>query len=448
MNKGIGKLNPKDCYISLSAPGLEDRTTVLTHLYQPVIGREAVTLFQFLEGEARLYEGERTHHALMTYTGLTLDRIYEARIQLEAIGLLKSFRKEEENRISYAYHLIPPFSAFQFFNDHMLSLLLLHRIGEEKFNMLKQAFSFSSVQLDEYTEVTASFSDVFSPAATLPEGIDTGKETVQQQGVALQESAVDLEWIEKALQERMLPAGKILGKENSRLVHQLAVLYNISTTDMEKAVLWSVTEENELDTEELKASCHDLGQRDVPSGPATEKSEEKKEEQVKEKTDPVSKNEKFVSMLENITPKELLEDMSNGNKATDQDVKLIRNVMTEQGLPKGVMNVLIHYVLLKTDMKLSKPYLEKIASHWARKNVKTVEQAMNMARAEHKKYQEWSKDKGMKKKRSSEVLPAWYKQEKHKEEPRTSHEDKEEQGASGEEIAQRIQRITEKRKGR
>ena len=129
------------------------------------------------------------------------------------------------------------------------------------------------------------------------------------------------------------------------------------------------------------------------------------------------------------------------NTASESDLKLIRDVMTEQGIAPGVMNVLVHYVLLKTDMKLSKGYLEKIASHWARKNVKTVRQAMNLAKAEHQKYQQWGKQKQTYRKRSNEVIPDWFnnqKTTKKKEEPSDT--------VSSDEIAERIKKLTSKGK--
>ncbi|SDJ65270.1 replication initiation and membrane attachment family protein [Salimicrobium halophilum] len=447
MKERIGKLTPKDCYIPIRSSSLEDEGVVLSHLYQPIVGRDAVTLFLFLEGEARLSSKEKTHHTIMSYLKLPLDKVYEARVQLEAIGLLKAFKKVEKDRNVFMYRLVPPFSAYQFFNDHMLSLLLMHEVGEEKFLKLKESFDFTSVDASEYEEVTASFEDVFRPVASMPQQMSDEGETITQQGVASGESHLDFEWLMQSLREHMLPASKILGKENSKLIEQLAVLYQITTADMEKAILWSLSDENELDPEELKASCHDLAQATPVSN--SKPAVEEKKEKVETNKEPASKNEKFIQMLEDITPRELLEDVANGQKAADQDVKLIRDVMTEQGLPKGVMNVLVHYVLLKTDMKLSKPYLEKIASHWARKNVKTVEQAMNMARAEHKKYQQWGQEK--RKARSNEVLPDWYKKQKHQESSvskKPENKEKTEKSASEDEIAERIQRITQKRKGR
>lgn len=41
------------------------------------------------------------------------------------------------------------------------------------------------------------------------------------------------------------------------------------------------------------------------------------------------------------------------------DLTAVEDVMLGQKLDPGVINVLIHYVMLKTDMKLSKNYMEK-----------------------------------------------------------------------------------------
>ena len=64
-------------------------------------------------------------------------------------------------------------------------------------------------------------------------------------------------------------------------------------------------------------------------------------------------------------------------------------------------------------MKLSKNYLEKIATHWSRKKVKTVKEAMEMAKNEHRQYQEWASGKNERKQRRrqpirTEKLPDWF----------------------------------------
>ncbi len=64
--------------------------------------------------------------------------------------------------------------------------------------------------------------------------------------------------------------------------------------------------------------------------------------------------------------------------------------MMNQKLTPGVVNVLIYYVMLRSDMKLAKTYVEKIAGHWARKKVGTVAEAMALAKEENRQYQEWA----------------------------------------------------------
>ena len=49
--------------------------------------------------------------------------------------------------------------------------------------------------------------------------------------------------------------------------------------------------------------------------------------------------------------------------------------------------------MLKSDMKLTKAYVEKIASHWARKKITTAKEAFVLAKNEHKQYTEWADGK-------------------------------------------------------
>ena len=52
-------------------------------------------------------------------------------------------------------------------------------------------------------------------------------------------------------------------------------------------------------------------------------------------------------------------------------------------LKAGVVNVLIDYVLRINDNKLTKSFVDAIASQWKRSNIETVEEAMNLAKKEY-----------------------------------------------------------------
>ena len=79
----------------------------------------------------------------------------------------------------------------------------------------------------------------------------------------------------------------------------------------------------------------------------------------------------------------------NGGEVVEADLAIIENVMMNQNLNPGVVNVLIEYVMMKAEKKFTKNYVEKIAGHWSRMKVVTVKEAMELARNEHRKYQSW-----------------------------------------------------------
>ncbi|MBH0230113.1 replication initiation and membrane attachment family protein [Halobacillus yeomjeoni] len=448
MNQSIGKLLPVDGFrIDKMGDLTRNAHLSLTHLYQPVVGQLAISLYQLLVSEYEINEeGQvKTHHTLMSFLSVPLDKIYEARQKLEAIGLLRTYcYKEEDQPVEYLYKVFPPFSPEEFFMDSMLALLLHHELGEDKYHLLKERLIVGLAEDKTYEEVTASFDQVFHTALNHSPSFNNkdekrNPEPLKSRGPVIQSGRVDFEWLNQALKQKMYPSEKILTGQNKHLISQLASLYNLTTLELEKAVTWAIDENHHLIEHELKAACHDFMQ-EKPSSNNHKSLNQREKVNDDSSSSPQTKEDQFVSMLEQISPKELLEDLSGGNRASSQDLKMIRDVMTEQGLQPGVMNVLVHYVLLKTDMKLSKPYLEKIASHWTRKNVTTVRQAMNLAKAEHQKYQQWGKQKSQRRGKQDEVIPSWYKNRK-------SPANKEKQSGekvNTDEIAERIKRLTDK----
>ncbi|EUJ33259.1 chromosome replication initiation / membrane attachment protein DnaB [Listeria floridensis FSL S10-1187] len=123
--------------------------------------------------------------------------------------------------------------------------------------------------------------------------------------------------------------------------------------------------------------------------------------------------------LESVTPFQLLVDIADGAEPAETDLKVIEDVMTKQNLPQPVMNVLIEYVLLRLDGKISRNYMMTIAAHWKRKRVKTAKEAMELALAEHEKYKRLQEEPELKRsnkapfsrKQRTEVLPDWFDKE-------------------------------------
>ncbi len=91
-----------------------------------------------------------------------------------------------------------------------------------------------------------------------------------------------------------------------------------------------------------------------------------------------SKLAKVIYSFENISPYDFLKKSYGNVEPTNRDKKLIENLMLDQKLNPGVINVLIDYVLKVNNKKLNKDYVETIVGQWKRLKVETVVDAMEV----------------------------------------------------------------------
>ncbi|MES1053888.1 helicase DnaB [Bacillus thuringiensis] len=113
----------------------------------------------------------------------------------------------------------------------------------------------------------------------------------------------------------------------------------------------------------------------------------------------MNKQEALLQLLNTYIPEQVLMDMYDIRNIPNKempfflakDQHIINTVRDTFKLPDPVINVLIHYVMLSTDMRFPKAYVEKIAGHWVRKKITTAEAALALAKKEHHQYNEWIK---------------------------------------------------------
>ncbi|MGD6943505.1 replication initiation and membrane attachment family protein [Cytobacillus gottheilii] len=420
------ELIPIDRY-AVAAGGLlhEYDRKIMTLLYQPLIGSTCLSLYMTLWAEVeenRIWSESSTHHYLMTTMGLGLKEIYEARAKLEGMGLLKVFIKKEDDIRSFIYELQPPLSPQQFFLDGMLNIYLFKKVGKTQYARLKRFFSDKAVHSQEgYTEATKSFQDVYMSGhqgLTQYEEHDLQVDAVfmgrdESDGIQISTDTFDFDLLMAGLNESLVPKNA-LTKKVKLAISNLAFLYDIDVLQMKNVMISALTENNDINIEELRKSARDWYQfqhnDQLPSlldrtQPAAQRTAQ---------SAPASKEDELILYLETTSPRQLLKDLSGGAEPSKGDLKIIEDVLFQQKLLPAVVNVLIQYVMLKTDMKLTKSYVEKIASHWARKQVKRAKDAMELAKNEHRQYLEWaggnktSKRTSKKQPIRSELLPDWF----------------------------------------
>ncbi|WP_462412457.1 replication initiation and membrane attachment family protein [Neobacillus sp. Marseille-QA0830] len=420
---------PIDRYI-VTANGLlhdYDRK-VLTMLYQPLIGSACHSLYMTLWAELeenRLWSESSTHHLLMNLLDMNLKDIYQARLKLEGIGLLKSYVKVKEEERSFIYELVPPLNPEQFFLDGMLNIYLYRKIGKKHFARLKRFFSDQGLPNEQgYQDVTKAFQDVFASGTPanlqylqdLSEELDSEESERfigrhDQKGITLEGYTFDFDLLLAGLHESLVPR-KAINQKVKEVISKLAFLYQIDAIQMKKFIMDALDEHDEIDVEQLRKAARNWYQFEnydqLPS--LIERTQPEAHKQQSEK--PKTKDEQLVLYFETVSPLKVLRDLSVGGEPSASEIKIVEEVMINQKLLPGVINVLIWYVMLINDMKFTKAYVETIASQWARKQLRTVKEAMEFARTQHKNKNTKTSGKSSNRKPTrTEFLPDWFNEE-------------------------------------
>lgn len=410
---------PGDEYIvTVDGPLNKGDERILTFLYQPLIGPISTSLyltFRHQIGKNRLTSKPVTHYFIMNMLNLGLAEIYQARLKLEAIGLMDTYVKDGENRRSFVYKLKSPLSPGEFFSEPILSGFLYQQLGKKMYERLYQFFADKRMNLVEHERITRDFQDVFTTnlrplqpdmeiesTLQLPQKGETGAITVHPEHF-------DFELLLSMLSDNFVSKQSVI--QAREIILKLAFLYNMNARAMADLIMDAAGPDKILDIEKLrlytrrwyrKQNAHASPRLVDKTQPLFSRSSQE---------EPKTEEEKLIHYFDTVSPRQFLEDISGGSEPSATDLKLIEDIMIQQKLPPGVVNVLIDYCMRRSDMKLNRGFVEKIAAHWARKRVKTVREAMQLAKEEHRKYIEWQENKGRKNYKKpvrSEKVPDWF----------------------------------------
>ncbi len=402
--KGI---SPADTYIVVNKSIItaEDRL-ILTMLYQPIIGPLAVMLyFTFWSDldKSKLISTEYTHHHLVTNMQISLSEIEKARLKLEAIGLLKTYFKEDTTG-NYIYQLYSPIKANDFFNHPILNVVLYNNLGKKEYEKVLDYFKVPRLSTNNYQDITVSFTEVFSTVPLTSYEVvnsDIRKNNVQKLNI---NTNFDFEFLANSLPSG-LDKNKIFTKDTQELILQLSFLYNLDVVKMQDIIPICITERGTLNKEELRKTCRNYYQFDN-HGLLPTVVYNTQPEYLKEPVGDTSKRAKMIYTFETVSPYDLLKSKNNGAEPTSRDLKLAEDLIFNYGLKAGVVNVLIDYILKTNNNKLTRGLAETIAGQWQRQKIETVDDAMRLAEKEHKKYKKGSPTKTRTPK--EEKVPEWF----------------------------------------
>jgi len=403
--------SPADTYIVVNKSIItnEDRT-ILTMLYQPIIGPLPIILYLTLWSDLdkiELMSTEYNHHHLVTNIQISLKEIVEARQKLEAIGLMKTFIKEDTNNINnYIYQLYSPIKANDFFNHPILNVVLYNNLGKKEYEKLKNYFKTPRINTNSYQDITASFTDVFSSVPLTSYELlndNIRKRNIRKLNI---NTNFDFDFLLESL-PNTLDKNKIFTKDIQELISQLSFLYNLDAIKMQNILPICLTERGTINKEELRKNCRNYYQFDN-HGVLPSIVYNTQPEYLKEPSGDISKRAKMIYTFETISPYELLKSKNNGVEPTKRDLVLAEDLIINYGLKPGVTNVLIDYILKTNNNKLTRSLAETIAGQWQRLKIETVDEAMKVAEKEHKKYKKKTPISTPKKIIKEERLPEWF----------------------------------------
>ncbi len=208
----------------------------------------------------------------------------------------------------------------------------------------------------------------------------------------------------------------MLNNNLKNLIKNLSYIYNLSAIELEPMLHDSIIN-NKVDEKKFRLKCRKYYQFEN-NGNIPHISLSKITTVSEPLTDDSSRS-KMIYVFENTLPYKFLKAKYKGGKPTPKDLELIEGLIIEQKLAPSVVNVLIDYVLKINDNKLTKKYVEAIASQWKITGVKTAREAMELAESSQKKRKTY-KTKNQK----ETETPAWFDKNIKKEE--TTKEEKEE----------------------
>ena len=397
------KVVPADTFVVLNRTILnnEDRK-LLIMLYQPIIGYKAISLYFTLWSDLdkrEITSIEYTHHHLMTDMQLRLSEIIIAREKLEAIGLLKTYIKKGDIN-TFVYELYSPINAYDFLYNPILSTSLFNNVGKFEYEKIIEYFKIPNINLKDYEEITCSFDDVFE-AANITEfelvGSNIKKYSTNKLNIT---PKIDFDNIISLIPDDMLNVRSIT-KEMKNLIYKISFIFNYDDATMSDIIRNSLTDKKTIDKKQLRLNSRKLYQFEN-SGKLPSIIYRNQPEYLRKPIGDVSNKAKIIYQFETTSPYDFLASKYNGSKPSKSDLAILEYLLIDMNLNPGVVNVLVDFILKINNNKLTKSYVDKIASQWAKSKIETVEDAMNLASVEYKNKKQYTK------KKTTSVKPDWF----------------------------------------
>ena len=374
------KILPADSYVVVNKSIITDNDLkVLNMLYLPLIGSLPIMLYNTLVNDLNKQgtsSVDLEHAHLLSNLHTTSEELVDARNMLEGIGLIKTYFKADTIN-KYIYELYSPVSAHEFFSHPLFNIILYNNVGKKEYERLFDYFKVPKINKEGYTEVTHTFNQVFKsqPADyTVMYKDNVRKYNKLKLNI---NTSFDINMLIETMPKQI--DKKIFTRDLQELIMLLAYLYDIDVLKMQDIIKVCINEKGLVNRDELRKVCRDYYQIDH-SGMLPTMTLLTQPSYLRKPIGDNSKMAKMIYTFETVSPLDFLKSKHHDGEVVKRDVKLLEDLLIDYKLKPGVVNVLVDYVLRTNDNKLTRNLIETIAGQWARKNVETVEEAIEIAK--------------------------------------------------------------------
>ncbi|USS87600.1 DnaD domain protein [Fructilactobacillus hinvesii] len=374
----------------------------LDQLYLPMVGNDAYALINLLWHQTAQVQG---HFLLMSTLQIDAEQLYQARLKLEGVGLLRVFAAQGEFR----YLLEAPLTPALFFQNEVLSQFLLEMVGENRFVTLADQLLPKQFDVRNLDDQTHSFWQVFASPAQPDSLVKKTEQRAQAVPTSSQERAevnVDLQLMLSILQSSFVNLQDV--KKNQPLFATTKQLYGVEETEMARMVEQATNlTTNRFDKQKFQL----LMARKYRAQPTVTTDEEKTPVATQATTKMTSQEQELLQVATNTAPVPFLSAIKQekGGFATAAEERSLRQLLEQNVLPRAVINMLIYLLLVdRENPTLNKNLLDTIANDWAQRHIQTADQALTeIKQRDQRVAKQRQQTKKQKRTTVRETLPEW-----------------------------------------
>jgi replication initiation and membrane attachment protein len=361
----IKRFEPLDQITIYASTNLNpDDVNVITLLYAPLIESEAYKLYMTLQSllnRSSLTSHSLLHKEILDITGLNPQTFAEARLKLEAIGLLSTYKRESE----YLFMLKSPLTAKGFLSDGVLGMYLYSVIGDAQFRRIQKLFQIPKVDKTNYSEITASFDDVYQSVEDIQiKNDDYIVDRRMNVGIKIKNYDFDFNIFQAGIAQTFLEGKRITNRFKTFIIN-IAYAYGFNESLMQEIYNNSLNNSGNFDyticSKKAREKYAELHEKPLPKLSV-------KPENIMSETE---------ELFQTLPAKTIIETSTGSKVATSVDVEKICQLYQEYSeLPRSVINVCVVYAIKKCEGTVpAYGYFDTILKDWVNKGINTFKAA-------------------------------------------------------------------------